>query len=220
MEHLIGTWVAAVLTLIVYSFLIRDNPLFRLAEHLLVGTALGYAALVVLERVLLPSANAVVVDLLADPVPPMFANPVSRIMTALGILWGMLLLTWLIRPVRWLASWSLGILFGVGAALAIGGSLVGTLLPQVEATLLPLRGPAVLDNLIVVLLVLAGLTYFFFIVRRDRPLGRITQGVAKVGRWGLMVSLGTFLGARAVSLLTALVERIQFLGRWLQTVFR
>lgn len=220
MEHLIGVWVAAVLTLMVYSFLIHDNPLFRLAEHLLVGTALGYASLVVLERVLLPSANAVVVDLFADPVSPMFANPVSRIMTALGILWGVLLLTWLIRPVRWLASWSLGILFGVGAALAIGGALVGTLLPQVEATLLPFSGASVWDNLVIVILVLAGLTYFFFVVRRDRPLGRVIQGVSRVGRWGLMVSLGALLGTRAVSLLNALVERVQFLGRWLQMILR
>ena len=217
MEQLIGLWVAAVLTLIVYSFLIRDNPLFRFAEHLLVGTALGYAALVVLERVLLPSANAVVFNL--------FSNPVSRIMTALGILWGVLLLTWLIRPVRWLASWSLAIVFGVGAALAIGGALVGTLLPQVEATFLPLRGSSVLDNLVVVILVLAGLTYFTFVVRRDRPLGRVTQVVSKVGRWGLMVSLGALLGARAVSLLNAVVERFLFLGdrfqiigRWLGTI--
>lgn len=210
MEHLIGMWVAAILTLMVYSYLIHDNPLFRLAEHLLVGTALGYAALVVLERVLLPSVNAVIFNL--------FANPVSRIMTALGILWGILLLVWLIRPVRWLASWSLGILFGVGAALAIGGALVGTLLPQVEATMRPLRGEDILDNLVIVILVLAGLTYFFFAVRRDRPVGRVIQGVSKVGRWGLMVSLGSFLGARTISLLNALVERVQFLGRWLQTI--
>ena len=208
----IGVWVAAVLTLIVYSFLISDNPLFRFAEHLLVGTALGYAALVVMERVLLPSANAVVFNL--------FADPVSRIMTALGILWGVLLLTWLIRPARWLASWSLAIVFGVGAALAIGGALVGTLLPQVQDTLRPLRGEAVLDNLVIVVLVLAGLTYFFFAVRRDQPAGKVIQGVSKVGRWGMMVALGSFIGARAVSLLNALVERFQFLGSWLGTFLR
>ena len=211
MEQLIGLWVAGVLTLIVYSFLIRDNPLFRFAEHLLVGTALGYAALVVLERVLLPSVNVVIFSELSP-------NPIARIMTALGILWGVLLFAWLIRPVRWLASWSLAIVFGVGAALAIGGALVGTLLPQVESTLLPLSGAAVLDNLVIVVLVLAGLTYFFFVVRRDRPVGKVIMGVSKVGRWGLMVALGSFLGARAVSLLSALVERLQFLSRWLQGI--
>jgi hypothetical protein len=209
-EELVGVWVAAVLTLTVYSFLIRDNPLFRFAEHLLVGTALGYAALIVTERVLLPSINAVI-----WPVAP---NPVSQVMTALGIVWGLLLFTWLARPARWLASWSLAIVFGVGAALAIGGALVGTLLPQVEATLLPLEGGSVLNNLVIVLLVLAGLTYFFFAVRRDRPVGRVIQGVSKVGRWGLMLALGSFLGARTITLLNALIERFQFLGRWLQQI--
>ena len=212
MEQVIGLWVAAVLTFLVYSFLIADNPLFRFAEHLLVGTALGYSVLVIIERVLLPNVNGLVF-------PVGQVNPLSQVMTALGLFWGVLLLTWIARPVRWLASWSMGIVFGVGAALAIGGALVGTLIPQVGATLLPLSGTAILDNVVIVLLVLAGLTYFFFVVRRNRPVGRVIQGVSKVGRWGLMVALGSFLGARAVSLLNALIQRIQFLGSVAKTLF-
>lgn len=212
MEQVIGLWVAAVLTFFVYSYLIADNPLFRFAEHLLVGTALGYSVLLVVERVLLPSVNGLIF-------PAGSVNPLSQVMTALGLFWGVLLLAWIARPVRWLASWPLAIVFGVGAALAIGGALVGTLIPQVGATLLPLRGTAILDNVVIVLLVLAVLTYFFFVVRRDRPLGRVIQGVSKVGRWGLMVSLGSFLGARAVSLLNALIQRIQFLSQWIRTLF-
>ncbi len=212
MEQVIGLWVAAVLTLFVYSYLIADNPLFRFAEHLLVGTALGYGVLVVIERVLLPAVNGLIFS-------GGSVNPLSQVMTALGLFWGVLLLTWIARPVRFLASWALAIVFGVGAALAIGGALMGTLIPQVGATLLPLRGAAILDNVVIVLLVLAVLTYFFFVVRRDRPFGRVIQGVSKVGRWGLMVSLGSFLGARAVSLLNALIQRIQFLEQWLKTLF-
>jgi hypothetical protein len=211
MDQIIGLWVAAILTLMVYSYLIADNPLFRLAEHLLVGTTLGYAALVVLQRVLLPGLNAVLA-------PAASADPVARFMTGLGLFWGVLLWLRLVRPVRWLASWPLAIVFGVGAALAVGGALTGTLIPQVRATLLPLSGPGLLDNLVTVVVVVAGLTYFFFAVRRDRPLGRAIQGVARFGRWSLMVALGSFLGTRAVSLLSALVERFQFLGQWLRTI--
>ena len=32
-----GIWVAAILTLAVFSFLYRENPVFRFAEHLLVA---------------------------------------------------------------------------------------------------------------------------------------------------------------------------------------
>lgn len=211
MEQVIGLWVAALLTLMVYSFLVADNPLFRLAEHLLVGTALGYAALVVLERVLLPSLGMALAG-------SSVADPLTRLMTALGIVWGILLWFWLARPVRWLASWPLAVVFGVGSALAIGGILTGTLLPQVRASMLPLSGPGFLDNLIIVVVVLAGLTYFFFAVRPDRPVGRLIGRVAQAGRWFMLLALGSFLGTRALSLLNALAERFEFLARWLRTI--
>ena len=42
--HLVGTWVAALLTLAVLSYIVGYNSVFRLAEHLFVGIAAGYAA--------------------------------------------------------------------------------------------------------------------------------------------------------------------------------
>ena len=41
-----GTLVAAILTFMVWSYLLGDNPAFRIAEHLFVGTAIGFAVLV------------------------------------------------------------------------------------------------------------------------------------------------------------------------------
>ncbi len=210
-DQAVGMWVAAILTLMVYSFLIADNPLFRLAEHLLVGTALGYAALVVIERVLLPSLRRATV-------PDLGVTAAGRLMTALGLILGLLLLFWLVRPTRWLATWPLAIVLGVGAALAVGGALVGTLIPQVGASFLPLRGPGLLDNVLIVVIVITGLCYFFFAMRPDRPMGRLVRGAGRFGRWSMMVALGAFLGSRAVSLLTAVVERFQFLGQWFQSV--
>ncbi len=205
----VGIWVAAILTLMVYSFLIADNPLFRLAEHLLVGTALGYAALVVIHLVLLPNMR-----LATDP----SVNSADRFMRIVGLLLGLLLLFWLVRPTRWLASWPLAIVLGVGAALAVGGAVVGTLLPQVWASFLPLRGSSLADNLVIVVIVITGLCYFFFAIRPDRPLGRLLRGAGHVGRWSMMVALGAVLGSRAISLLSAVLERFQFLGLWLRPI--
>src|SRR5689334_5991122 len=50
----IGTIVAAGLTLIMYSFLYRDNALFNIAENLYVGVALGYGAIMVWRHSLRP----------------------------------------------------------------------------------------------------------------------------------------------------------------------
>jgi hypothetical protein len=40
---IIGTWVAATLTIGILSFLYKDNPLYKAAEHLYVGTSAGFA---------------------------------------------------------------------------------------------------------------------------------------------------------------------------------
>lgn len=209
--QLAGMWIAALLTLIVYSYLIGRNPLFRFAQHLFLGTAIGYAVLIVLQRFLAPAAMRAVV-------PGPGSDPVSRAMTVLGLLWGILLFAWMYRPIRWLVSWPLAIAFGVGSALAVGGALMGTLIPQVGATLLPLRGAGAADNLITVAIVLLGLLGLFFSVRREGVLGKALGGVARLGRWSLLVALGAFLGARAISLLNAVVERLEFLGQWLGTI--
>jgi hypothetical protein len=41
--NIIGTWVAATLTIGILSFLYKDNPLYKAAEHLYVGISAGYA---------------------------------------------------------------------------------------------------------------------------------------------------------------------------------
>ena len=41
--NIIGTWVAATLTIAILSFLYKDNPLYKAAEHIYVGTSAGFA---------------------------------------------------------------------------------------------------------------------------------------------------------------------------------
>src|ERR1044072_1326236 len=41
-DDVIGRWAAAILTLAIFSFLFKDNPLFKLAEHIFIGVGTGY----------------------------------------------------------------------------------------------------------------------------------------------------------------------------------
>src|SRR5436309_14674231 len=52
---MIETWIAAFLTLCVFSFLYRENPFYRFAEHLFVGAAAGYLLAVQWQNVLIPN---------------------------------------------------------------------------------------------------------------------------------------------------------------------
>ena len=47
-------WIAAILTLGVFSFLYKDNPLFCAIEHLLVGLSTGYMFVTYWHNVFIP----------------------------------------------------------------------------------------------------------------------------------------------------------------------
>ena len=56
--QILEIWVASLLTLCVFTFLYRDNPLYRFAEHLFVGVSAGYLLAVQYQNVLRPNVIA------------------------------------------------------------------------------------------------------------------------------------------------------------------
>jgi len=52
----IGIWIAALLTLAIYSFLYKDNPFYRFAECLLIGISVGFLLVVTVDTTLMPKA--------------------------------------------------------------------------------------------------------------------------------------------------------------------
>ena len=44
--EIMGAWLVVLLTLCIFSFLYKDNPFYKAAEHLYVGVSAGYVAVV------------------------------------------------------------------------------------------------------------------------------------------------------------------------------
>src|SRR5688572_11313283 len=113
---------AVILTFMVLSRIVGDNPLFRVAQYLFVGVSLGLAFVVAYHQVLRPAAGALV-------------GGRAGAVTLYGVplLLGLLLLPRITRRQEWswLANVPLALIFGVGAALAVGGAIAGTLAPQI-----------------------------------------------------------------------------------------
>ena len=59
-----GTWIGALATIAVWSYVVGERTLFRLLQHLLAGLATGYLALLAIREVLIPR---LVMPLAADP---------------------------------------------------------------------------------------------------------------------------------------------------------
>ena len=51
----ISTTVAVILTLCIFSFLYRDNPFYKFAEHLVVGVSAGYWVAILYINVAIPN---------------------------------------------------------------------------------------------------------------------------------------------------------------------
>jgi hypothetical protein len=209
---LAATIVALLLTIMVLSYLIGDGPVFRLAVHIFVGIAAGYVAAVAWWQVLWP-------DLL---VPLVNGTAVDRAVLAVPLLLSGLLLMKVWPPLTRLGMPAMGLLVGAASAVAIGGAVQGTLMPQVSSTL-DAFGPGALaapDALVNGLLVLAGvvtsLVYFQFSarVRADGVVRRpaVVEFIASAGSMFLAVTLGVLFAGVYAAALTALIERLHFMG--------
>lgn len=206
---LVGLWVAAILTLMVYSHLVKDNPLSLLAEHLFVGTAVGYAVVLAYYNVLLPKL-----------IRPLTNDPQNNLVLLLPALLAVLLLLRPIAPLRALASLPLAVIVGVGAALAVAGAVAGSLLPQVNATMLSLDlgqpRSVFINNLIIIVGVVSTILYFFFTARQKSLPGTGLRVASTIGKWTMLLAFGAVFATTVTARLALLVGRAQFLlGDWL-----
>ncbi len=207
------TLIPVLLTLLVFSRLVGDTPAFRFVQYLFVGVALGYAVVVIYHQVLRPA----VIDVLA-----VSGQPVLATVRLIPFVLAVLLLTRVSgqQTASWLANIPLALVFGVGAALVVGGALIGTILPQVlDATRQDMSSPAaVLGS--VVLLIGSIVTLLSFTLTRssDPNRQRWIDSAARVGRWVLLLAFGFFLAGSVSSYLAALNERLLFIVEWVRAV--
>lgn len=208
MPELLGMVLGLLLTLFIYSYLLGDNPLYRLALHLLVGVAAAYAAVVAVRQVLLP----VYEQLQADPTAPASLLWIAPLLLAL-----FLLLSW-IKPMAWLGTTSAAALVGVGTAVALIGAITGTLLPQIFAG----RPENAAIGLVSALFTICVLLYFQF-TRQSHDSTQLVRpawqrAITSTGRAVLMITFGAlFAGVLSTSLLL-LVDRLDYMIDQISTV--
>jgi len=199
----IATWIAALLTLAISSFLWRDNPVFRFAENLFAGVSLGYFVGLTLNQTLKPN--------LWLPMMTDFCHNWDLVIAG-GI--GVLLYFRYIPKLAWTARFALAIYIGYYVGVNMLQKLQGEVLPQMQSALKPINGfnAASLNNLIVFIGVMTVLCYFFFSKKHEGAFGR----VATVGIWFLMISFGAAFGYTVMGRVTLLIGRLNFLvNGWL-----
>jgi hypothetical protein len=202
----VATWVAALATIAVWSYLVGSRRIFVLMQHLLAGLATGYLVLLAIRDVLLPRLAVPLVEQADERV---------LLVPALLLVGMLVAASWLPRPV---VAPVAAIVVGGIAAFALGGAVVGTILPQIAAALPTTRAASPDLAGEVISLAITSLVLLAFL--HGAPRGRLTTRGASIGRWLLVGGIGGWLGFLLVSRLSLLVDRVAFLlGDWL-TVLR
>jgi len=210
----------AVLTLLIFSYLLGDNPLYRLALHIFVGISVAYMCIVVLRGVILPLLS-----------PPDTSDSAMRLLWTISLVGGLLGTLLLVRGVRgvsWMGSISVAVLLGVGVGVALGGAIVGTMAPQLDAATNPFvaEAPVLADilkpvgQIIAVVGTITGLMVFSFTGRRPtrRVMNRLLNGGARVGRWFILIGFGAVYGGVLAASLALFADRVQYLIEVLEKI--
>jgi len=197
-------------TLLIFSYVFGDNPLFKIGVYTFVGVASGYIASVAFWQALYPR---LIIPLLRGQV--LFVAP---------LLLAVLILMKLSPRLAGLSSVAMSFLVGVGAAVTIVGAVSGTLIPQVGGSInafAPSADPALfIETLVSGAFMLAGvifsLAYFHFGAKPNKTDGSprragIVEWMAWVGRIFIGITLGAVFAGLFAAALTALIERFDAL---------
>jgi hypothetical protein len=198
----IGVWIGAFLTLGIFSFLYKDNPVYKFCEHLFVGISAGYYVVLTMISSVYPNM-----------IQPLFTNFSHdwNFLLLIPLALGILLFSRFFARGDWLSRWPIAFILGVYPALRITGFAQGDLVEQVHGTILPLWVPGAtgttINNWLLVGGLLTTLIFFFFSKEHKGALG----GSARVGIYFLMLSFGASYGYTVMARVSLLIGRVMFL---------
>jgi hypothetical protein len=219
--NFIGLALGFLLTILVFSYLLGDNPFFRLAVHIFIGVSAAYVGLVTINNVLIPRLVVPLID----------GSRGERLLSILLFI-PSIFLFFKVTPLRRFGNWSVAILVGIGAAAAIGGAITGTLFPQILGTINGVdpstfavygnRWLQIINGIIVVLGTLSTLIYFHFGTqdvpgRTDKRLP-IIENISQIGKVFLSITFGALYAGVFLTALAALVERLSFVWDFLNSI--
>jgi hypothetical protein len=213
----IGIWIAAILTLAIYSFLYKDNPIYRFAESLLIGISVGFLLVTAFETTIIPKALAPVGKAVNEVfIQGQFSQFGLFLWVLVPVALGLLMFSRFVPKYGWMSRIALALYIGFGAGASIPANMQSYILKQMEATIRPFLHidsiGAGVNAVIVLVGLISTLFYFFFSKAHTGAFGK----VAKLGTYFLMIFFGATFGYTVMARISLLIGRLTFLLRdWL-----
>lgn len=214
--------ISFVLTLLVFSYLLGDNILYRLTLSIFVGLAAAFTTTVIFQSVILPLTNSGLVNALLFIIGGTLAlllvvkNLRPETSSKIGII---RYLGYALQILRVISKSAMAVLIAIGAAAAVVGAVSGTIIPIVTDTAqIDFNGETgdLINSIILFVGVISSLLYFHYSAKPSEDnnsgeRGRIMGFIATIGQGFIVVTLGALYGAAILTSLTILSGQLELL---------
>ena len=192
-----GIWVASLFSLAIFSFLYRDNPVYKFAEHLLVGVSAGYY----LVQYFFSAAYKKLWV-------PVFDNHEYALIVG-GVL-GVMMFGRLAKRTEWISKYPVAFYVAAWAGYVIPSYLQVRVLKQAQSTMfnpLTMSAGEIMSALVLLVGVTTTLIYFYFSAEHKGSL----RTISRIGITFLMIGFGATFGYNVMGRISLLIGRFQFL---------
>jgi hypothetical protein len=162
LSSVLGAWVAAGLTLFLFSFLYRDNPFYRAAEHFYVGVGTAWMVQLYTYSAIIPKVYKPLIETYRA------GDWFHMWLVIIPAVLGLSLITQFIPKISWISRYGFTFLMGYGAGLTLPAGLATDFMNQIVGTIEPfasffsLSAMGMINAIIILIGTLSVLCYFFF----------------------------------------------------------
>jgi len=233
-NEIFGAWVAAFLTLAIFSFLYKDNPFYKIAEHAYIGISAGYWLSIGFWTIIQPNLLGRLwpskeyselspwyglYNLFNSILPSIFPEGGidkghdMNLTYLIPFVIGIMMILSIFKRFNWMARWGIAYTVAIAAGLRAYGYLNSYILGQVKGTIVPLANTGnpifhisdpSLFNNLIILIGTVTGLLYFFFSKEQTG----TFGkITRVGIYFLMISFGASFGFAVMGRISLLIGR-------------
>lgn len=232
--QIFGAWLSVLLTLGIFSYLYKDNPFYRMAEHLFVGVSAGYWMSIYFWTQIQPNlfgrlwpateynGNSLWYKLYNGlgffshtifPEGGIDKGHDMHLIYIIPMVMGIMMLLSLIPKLNWFARWGIAYTVGMAAGLRAYGFLNSNVLAQIKGTAIGLADTNMPffsllgDSYFNGIIILVGtITGLLYFYFSKEHKGVFGQ-ITRVGIYFLMISFGASFGFAVMGRISLLIGR-------------
>jgi len=200
-EEFLWSMVGVILTLCTFSFLYKDNPFYKIAEHLVVGVSAGYFVILLWYNGLKPTL--------------FLRLEQGHYWYIIPAILGVLMWFRFSKNLSWISRYPIAFYIGIATGIAIPAEMKARVNEQLFNTMIApdfsVSFWTGFSEVLIIIGVIASLFYFFFSKAHRGVFG----GIAKIGIYILMIGFGASFGYTVMARISLFIQRIQIIRDWI-----